>query len=668
VFGRGAGFAYNGPMPIVSLEDIHIAFGSKVIFDKLRLRLHPHEKVALVGPNGCGKTTLLKLIIGEHSPDIGTVHTRKNLRVGYLPQEPRFDDNKTVLEELHAAAEDIGQLQNKIHSLAETMGRLGGGELKETMRQYDRLLSELEARGGYGYENRIKEVAAGLGLDERLYSAKTGQLSGGQKSRLGLTKVLLSEAALLLLDEPTNHLDFDATMWLEEYLKNFGGSAVIVSHDRFLLDRLVTKVVEIRRGTADVYPGNYSNYKKERQKRDLEFERQHRQRVEFVERTRDFIARNKDQEGMRKVARGRKKQLNDLLKAEPDFLAGPLQDKYLDFEFTPVEQKSQRAAAVLSCENLAKKFDSLTGASAITLFENLNLEVLTGQRLGIIGPNGAGKTTLLKLALGQLEPSAGRVALKKNLSVGYLDQAGVVLNEDNSVLEEAATVLPQLLPGQVRSRLGAFLFSGDDVFKKVGRLSGGERNRLALCKLVLAAPQVLILDEPTNHLDIASIEALEEALGNYAGTVIVVSHDRFFLDRVVDKLLVLGVDAVGKSNQGGYELVIGSFSRYLQLLEERRAQRQAAVGQKPSKAKHSAQRKPRTTTPPELLQFAMWSYERLEEAIEETERQITVLTERFGDIAIYKNPQEVTVLRQQLDGKKDYLELLYTAYERKLMV
>lgn len=390
--------------------------------------------------------------------------------------------------------------------------------------------------------------------------------------------------------------------------------------------------------------------------------------MEFIERTRDFIARNKDQEGMRKVARGRKKQLNDLLKAEPDFLARPVYEKQFDFEFAPVEQKSQRAEVVLGCDNLTKKFDSLPGASSITLFENLNLEVLTGQRLGIIGPNGTGKTTLLKLALGQIEPSAGQITLKKNLSAGYLDQAGAELDDDNSVLEEAAAVVPQLLPGQVRSRLGAFLFSGGDVLKKVGQLSGGERNRLALCKLVLAAPQVLVLDEPTNHLDIASIEALEEALGNYAGTIIVVSHDRFFLDRTVDKLLVLGVDSLGRRKDGSYELVIGSFSRYSELLEDRRVRQDSGDVEKPRKEKHGQVRKPPTVTPPELLKFAMWSFERLEEAVEATEEQVTELTERFGNTAIYKKPQEVAALQQQLDDKKKYLELLYRAYERKLKV
>ncbi|MBN1795191.1 MAG: ABC-F family ATP-binding cassette domain-containing protein [Sedimentisphaerales bacterium] len=572
-------------MPIVSLNDIHIQFGRKAIFDSLALRLYPKQKVGLVGPNGCGKTTLLKLILSKELPDKGNIHMRKNITIGYLPQEPSFDNDKTVRQELHAGADEILQTQNEIHSLAEEMEQYSGkelarrGGLASAMKQYDRLLNRFESIGGYRFENKMKEIVAGVGVDDKFIDVKTHLLSGGQKSRLGLAKVLLADADLLLLDEPTNHLDWDATIWLENYLSNFNGAALIVSHDRYLLDRLVTKIVEIRNCLADVYPGNYSNFRQEKQKRDLERQRQHAQRVDFVERTRDFIARNKDQEGMSKVARGRKTQLNKLLKNNPDFLEKPKSDNELDFKFAEVEQKSKRSQAVLTCNNLSMKYDELT------LFESLNLEVLTGHRLGIIGPNGAGKTTLLKIALGKIKPTAGSISMKKNLSVGYLDQAGAELNEDNTVLEEASSILPDSLPENMRSKLGAFLFSGEDVFKKISQLSGGERNRLALCKLVLAAPQILILDEPTNHLDIPSIEALENALQNYTGTIIVISHDRFFLDKTVDQLLVLGVDKFGKKTFGRFELVIGSVGRYTEILQKRQAEQDAVEKDKTKKPK-----------------------------------------------------------------------------------
>ncbi len=651
---------YNVSMPIVTLKDIHISFGPQVIFDRLDLKIYPAEKVGLVGPNGCGKTTLLRMILGALTPDIGQVLQRKSVRIGYLSQEPVFCGEKTVLEELHASAQEILNLQKRLHDSAEALSGLSGSELKAAMHQYDRLGSEFELIGGYKYETKIKEIAAGLGLEEKHYQLKTSQLSGGQLSRLGLAKVLLSDANLLLLDEPTNHLDWDATLWLEKFLKNYEGAALIVSHDRFLLDRLVCKIVEIHGSKVNVFPGNYSNYKQEKQKRDLELQRQYESRLEFIERTRDFIARNKDQEGMRKVARGRKKRLNELLKENPDFLEKPKHQRELSFKFAEVENKGQRVDAVLTCRNLTKSFDGLT------LFENLSFELFTGQRLGIIGPNGMGKTTLLKLAMGQIEPSSGTIGLKKTLSIGYLDQAGAELNLENTVLEEAATLLPNALPEQIRRRLGAFLFVGNDVFKKAADLSGGERNRLALCKLVLSEPEVLILDEPTNHLDIPSIEALENALQDYTGTIIVVSHDRFFLDRIAERLLVLGADELGKRASGKFELITGSFGRYAELLEERTSQQETGEGgEKNGKPKRPKRNKPKKTTPPELRQFNIWPVEKVEKAIEETEGRIKELHKSFGDEKVYKDYKLLAQVQSQIKEKEQYLEMLYRAYELK---
>jgi len=644
-------------MPIVTLKEIHVSFGAQSIFERLDLKIYPAEKVGLVGANGCGKTTLLKMILGIQPPDAGEVHQRKGLRFGYLPQEPVFSGEKTVLEELHSSAQEILDLQKRMHDSAHTLSGLSGGELKSAMHQYDRLCNEFEIMGGYRYETRIKEIAAGLGLKEEHYSLKTTQLSGGQLSRLGLAKVLLADANLLLLDEPTNHLDWDATLWLEKFLKNFGGAALIVSHDRFLLDRLVCKIAEIRDRKADVFTGNYSTYRQEKEKRDLELERQYEQRLEFVEKTRDFIVRNINRKGTKKVAQGRQTRLDNLLKNNPDFLEKSKRQRELSFKFAEVEDKGKRAGTVVECKNLTKSFGNLT------LFENMSFELLNGQRTGIIGPNGMGKTTLLKLALGQIEPTSGTIELRKTLSVGYLDQAGAELNPENTVLEETALVLPEMLPEQVRKRLGVFLFVKDDVFKKVADLSGGERNRLALCKLVLSEPEVLILDEPTNHLDIPSIEALENALGDYTGTIIVVSHDRFFLDRVAQRLIVLGADELGKTTPGKFEFIAGSFGRYAELLEQR-ALEQEKVPQT-EKPKQSRQDKPRKTTPPELRQFNIWPAEKIEQAIEETEAAIKKLHESFGDEKVYKDYKMLAQVQKEVKEKEQYRELLYRAYDLK---
>ena len=647
-------------MPIVTLKDIHVSFGPEVIFDKAGASLYRGEKVGLVGPNGCGKTTLLNVILGTVEPDIGEIKKSKALKVGYLAQEPNFRDDRTVLEELHAGAEAILALQRKLEAAAGNISQSGAGESKAAMRQYERLSAEFELAGGYRYETRIKEITAGLGLDEKYYQMKSSQLSGGELSRLGLAKVLLSDANLLLLDEPTNHLDWEATVWLERFLKNYKGTAVIVSHDRFLLDRLVCKIIEISDKKATVFSGNYSTYKCEKEKQNLELQRRYEERVEFIEKTRDFIARNKDQEGMRKVARGRKNRLNRTLHQDADFLKKPGQEKELSFKFAEVENKAKRIDMILGCEKLTKRFDS------VGLFEDLSFELYRGERLGIIGPNGVGKTTLLKLALGQIEPSSGKIEFKKNLSTGYLDQVGTELNPDNSVLEEASLAAGGDLSNEnLRSRLGAFLFSGDDVFKEAGDLSGGEKSRLALCKLVLSEPEVLVLDEPTNHLDIPSTEALENALQNYTGTIITVSHDRFFLDKVVNKLLVLGADEFGKKAVGRFELIEGPFSRYTELLEERIGGRnEKEKGSKAAKPKRPKRQKQKKTTPPELRQFNGWSIEKIEDAILKTEGQLESLHERFGNEDIYKTPRLFTELQKEFEEKQQYLDLLYQAYER----
>ncbi|MFA5293868.1 MAG: ABC-F family ATP-binding cassette domain-containing protein [Phycisphaerae bacterium] len=641
-------------MPIVTLKNIHISFESQVIFDRLDLKIYPAEKIGLVGSNGCGKTTLLKLILGIMQADAGDVHQRKGLRIGYLPQEPVFNGHKTVFEELHDSAQEILDLQKRMHDAAEALSLLSGDELHSAMQQYERLSSEFEIAGGYRYETRIKEIAAGLGLQEKHYSLKTTQLSGGQLSRLGLAKVLLADANLLLLDEPTNHLDWDATLWLEKFLRNYGGAALIVSHDRFMLDRLVCKIVEIRDHRADVFPGNYSTYRQEKEKRNIELTRQYEERLEFVEKTRDFIVRNINRKGTKNVAQGRQTRLNSLLKANPDFLEKPKHTRELSFKFAEVENRGKRVDAAVICKNLTKSFGSLT------LFENLSFELFTGQRTGVIGPNGMGKTTLLKLALGQIEPTAGTIAIKKSLSIGYLDQAGAELNPENTVLEEASSVIPTILPEQMRRRLGAFLFVKDDVFKKVSDLSGGERNRLALCKLVLSEPELLILDEPTNHLDIPSIEALENALADYTGTIITISHDRFFLDRIARRLIVLGADELGKTTPGRFEFIDGSFSRYAELLEQRSEQ---AAEQQAAKPKKSRPDKPKKTTPPELKQFNGWKVEKIEQAIEETEAKIKELHESFGNEKVYKDYKLLAQVQSQAKEKEQYLELLYRVYE-----
>ena len=645
-------------MTIVTFHDVNKMFGTECVFDNLCLSLLEKEAVGMVGANGSGKSTILRLILGEIRPDVGRVVISKGLRIGYLPQEASFDGTKTLLEEMHAGVDHLFQLQARIHAVAHEMETLSGSALNARMALYDQLNHEFELAGGYEYETRIEMTLKGLGFDKALFHSKTSALSGGQLSRLGLAKVLMLETDLLLLDEPTNHLDLQATEWLERFLSSYSGAVLMISHDRYLLDRVATKIVEVENRGARVWKGNYTQYIRTVETVRLQQTRENERRVEMVERTRDFIARNINQKGMKKTARGRQTRLDRLLKENPDYLETAAEQKSIHFKFAKSQSRSD---LVMRCEGLGKSFGD------IHLFGDITMDVLAGERIGITGPNGTGKSTFIKLVLGQLEPTAGTLRLAGTLKAGYLDQHGEILDSDCTVLEEAQKASPSMTPEQVRNRLGAFLFTGDDVFKCVKELSGGQRNRLMLCRLVLARPDILVLDEPTNHLDIASREMLEEALDAFDGTLLVVSHDRYFLDKVADQLLVIGTDELGKRCLGRTERVYGKpvYSHYTDLLQVRREQDQQVKEKTRTVKKAGAREVAKSRTPEELRRFNKYSVAQIEDMIMEIEDDLVHLKERFGDEAVYKSPDKIAQLQKDFDEKTEELGLLYRAYERR---
>jgi len=648
-------------MPIISLNEVHKCFGNEVVFEGVSARFFPGEKVGLVGGNGCGKTTIFRLILGEIEADVGEVRVRKGVRIGYLPQEASFDGTKTVVEEMHAGLEDLFNIQTRMEDISKRLGVLSGDALEDAMKQYDKLSHAFEINGGFTYESKTKSILAGLGFEAEHYDLKTSALSGGQLSRLGLGQVLLADSDVLLLDEPTNHLDLQAVEWLEGFLRNFDGAVIAISHDRYLLDSITEKIAEVEGGQVTVWKGNYSEYVKNKAIARLEAERNYRKQKEHIDKTEDFIKRNINQKGMQGAARGRRKHLERMLKEEgrPE-LKG--QARNISFAFA---ESDSRSDIVLRCDKMGKSFGDLT------LFKDITFDLLCGERLGITGPNGTGKSTFLKMALGKTGDFDGEIRLGSSLKVGYLDQHAEELDVDKSVLDEARSVRPDLSEEAVRGRLGAFLFTGDDVFKKVGNLSGGQQNRLMLCKLVLTEPDVLVLDEPTNHLDIAGKEVLENALNGFNGGIIVVSHDRFFLDRVVNKLLVVGVDSLGKRLFGECEMVEAeekAYSQYHQMLVERRAAIEAEKlkktgGKKVKRRKQTNEAAKQVSK--EIRQFNKYSLDQVEEMIMELEDQIPEMEAGFADENVYKDHEKMADLHEKIGAAKKQLELLYEVYDHK---
>jgi len=550
---------------ILSCNNISKAFVENTVLKNISFHVEERERAAIIGNNGAGKSTLLKIIMKELAPDEGEVIISKNKTIGYLAQHQNLVGNQSIYEELLSVKEDIINLEKRMRSIEETMKHVEDDKLSDLMDTYTRLTHEFELKNGYAYKSEIVGVLKGLGFDESDFNKQTDKLSGGQKTRVALGKLLLTKPDIILLDEPTNHLDMESIMWLENYLLNYDGCVIIVAHDRYFLDKIVTKVIEIENASALVYNGNYTDFaQKKAMLRDAQLKQYYNQQRE-IKHQEEVIAklRSFNREKSIKRAESREKMLNKI-----EVVEKPMEYQ-ASMRFT-LEPRVVSGNDVLSVKELKKSFNSLL------LFEDLNFEIKRGERVAIIGKNGTGKTTILKIINGILEADNGIIKLGSKVQIGYYDQEHNVLNMDKTVFDEISDEYPTLTNTEIRNVLAAFLFTNDDVFKRIGDLSGGERGRVSLAKLMLSEANFLILDEPTNHLDIASKEILEQALANYTGTVLFVSHDRYFINKTATRILDLY-----NSNLVNY---IGNYDYYLEKREELSAVAMATQTAAPAKA------------------------------------------------------------------------------------
>ena len=534
---------------ILSCQNINKSFGTNEVLKNVNFHLEEREKAALIGPNGAGKSTLLKIIMEEMNADSGEVIISRGKSLGYLAQHQELSGDCTIYEELLEVKQYLLDMEEKIRTMEQDMKTVTGRELDTLLADYSRLTHQFELENGYSCRSEIIGVLKGLGFTEEEFSKKVDTLSGGQKTRVALGRLLLSSPDIILLDEPTNHLDMESIAWLENYLTNYKGAVFIVSHDRYFLDKVVSKVVEIDHGNVRMFQGNYSAYaQKKAQIRDAEYKAWLNQQQE-IKHQEEVIAKLKsfNREKSIRRAESREKMLDKM-----EVLDKPVEDNFeMKLTLTP---RIISGNDVLTVTDLAKSFPGQP------LFSHVDFSIQRGERVAIIGANGTGKTTILKILNGLLPPDDGSIELGSKVLIGYYDQEHHVLNMNKTIFEEISDEYPYLTNTEIRNVLAAFLFTGDDVFKPIHTLSGGERGRVSLAKLMLSEANFLILDEPTNHLDIVSKEILEQALNAYTGTVLYVSHDRYFINQTATRILDL-------TNQAMVNY-IGNYDYYLEKKEE----------------------------------------------------------------------------------------------------
>ncbi|MEC5425901.1 ABC-F type ribosomal protection protein [Virgibacillus sp. C22-A2] len=631
-------------MILMQLNGLSKSFGADEILANIKMEVKDNDRIAIVGRNGAGKSTLLKIMAGELTHDNGEFFRPKDLTLGYLSQHMSLESGQTIWAEMLEVFKHLTTQEQEIRSIEQKMEQaadLSGTAYEKLLNDYDRLQQAFQRGGGYTYEADIKAVLTGLNFQYYDYSTPIDELSGGQKTRLALGKLLLKKPQLLILDEPTNHLDIDTLSWLESYLVSYPGAVVIVSHDRYFLDKTVSIVYEISRHKTKKYHGSYSKFLEQKA---LDYEQElkefDKQQTE-IKKLEDFVQRNIVRASTTKRAQSRRKQLQKMDKLDKPFG----DESSASFSFT-VDKRSGND--VLKLDNLSFKYDD----DNTPLFSDVKLHVNRGERIALVGPNGVGKTTLLKVILGRFQPAGGTMQLGTNVQIGYYDQEQANLTSSKTVLLELWDEYPSVNERDIRTVLGNFLFSGDDVLKLVRSLSGGEKARLALAKLMMQKANLLILDEPTNHLDIDSKEVLEAALIDFPGTIIFVSHDRYFINKITDQ--------VAEMLQDGVTVYLGDYDYYSEKKEEEaeieRLKQSKVVIQKAEERKLSFKEEKQLQSE---QRKKLRRITELEELIEERELEMTQLEEKMTEPEIYQNHEKVMeITKKTTDIKQDIEQMM----------
>lgn len=637
-------------MVVLSCKNIHKSYGVETVLENITFNINDGEKVGLIGPNGAGKSTLFKILTGKMQQDDGELFIDKSKTLGYLAQHLSLNSSNTIYEEMLVVFQDLINIEKKLSKLEKLMDEPYD---KNNQEYHNKLINDYTTyselytnRGGYIYKSEINRVLKGLGFIENAFNKKIELLSGGQKTRVALCKLLLTKPDILLLDEPTNHLDLDAIEWLEDYIKNYKGTTILISHDRYFLDSVTSITMELINGHINFYNGNYTNFIDLKEKNyNVQLKAYNLQQAE-IKRQEEVIERYKsfNREKSIKAAESRQKMLDKIVRLDAP-------DKPPELRNVVFETQINSGNDVLHIENLNKSFNEKK------LFENIAFNINRGEKTALIGENGRGKTTLFKIIMNETPKDDGICELGKNVIIGYYDQEQSNLNNDKTVIDEVWDDFPKLTTTQIRNALAAFLFTGDDVFKTISSLSGGEKCRINLLKLILSKSNFLLLDEPTNHLDIMSREALEKALLEYNGTILVISHDRYFLNKVVNKIYEL--------NESEIKEYLGNYNYYVEKKKNplRFEEIQETTGKTKTQIKQERKKKNELEKSKKKERLKV---KNIEDQISDLENAIIELENKLCVEEIYSNPEESEKINKQLLESKDKLDELYNKWETYL--